>query len=66
MKSREERTQIMMKRLSRKRGLSEDERILFAVSLAETPDERWQKNRQFLKSHGLSTRSALKKYALSS
>ncbi|MEM1157831.1 MAG: hypothetical protein AAF649_09300 [Verrucomicrobiota bacterium] len=66
MKSREERIRLTIKRLEKVKWLSEDERVLHATALAETPDERWERNRQFLKSHGLSTRSALKKYALSS
>jgi hypothetical protein len=40
-------------RLRRLRGFSEDERILFARSLAATPDERWARcvrHRQLLNS----------------
>ena len=44
------------------RGLSEDEKILFARSLAATPDERWRMHENFLRSHGLFTRSARKAY----
>jgi hypothetical protein len=44
------------------RGLSEDEKHLFARTLAATPDERWQMHENFLRSHGLFTRSARKKY----
>ena len=43
-------------------GLSEDEKYLFARSLAATPDERWQLHENFLRSHDLYTRSARKKY----
>ncbi len=43
-------------------GLSEDERILFARSLAASPDERWRLHENFLRSHGLYTRSERKKY----
>ena len=38
--------------------LSEHERILFARSLAATPDERWEMNVSFLRSLGFSTLSA--------
>jgi hypothetical protein len=44
------------------RGLSEDEKYLFARSLAATPDERWQMHENFLRSHDLFTRSARRKY----
>ena len=46
--------------------LSEDERVLYAWSLAATPDERWQRHESFLRSHGLFTHSARKKSGLSS
>jgi len=42
--------------------LSEDEKHLFARSLASTPDERWRLHENFLRSHGLFTRSGRKKY----
>ena len=35
------------------RGMSEEERIQLARSLAATPDERWQIHESFLRSHGL-------------
>jgi hypothetical protein len=35
------------------RGLSEEEKIMIARSLAATPDERWQMHESFLRSHGL-------------
>jgi hypothetical protein len=35
------------------RGLSEEEKIMIARSLAATPDERWQMHENFLRSHGL-------------
>jgi hypothetical protein len=44
------------------RGLSEDEKYLFARSLAATPDERWRLHENFLRSHDLFTRSARRKY----
>lgn len=44
------------------KGLSEEERILFARSLAATPDERWRMHESFLRSHGLFTRSGRKAF----
>ena len=44
------------------KGLSEEERILFARSLAATPDERWRLHESFLRSHGLFTRSGRKAF----
>jgi hypothetical protein len=44
------------------RGLDEHEKILFARSLAATPEERWRMNETFLRSFGLWGRSALKKF----
>ena len=46
--------------------LSEDERVLYAWSLAATPQERWDRHEAFLRSHGLFTRSGRKKFGLSS
>jgi hypothetical protein len=43
-------------------GLSEEEKHLFARSLAATPDERWRMHENFLRSHGLYTRSERKKF----
>lgn len=43
-------------------GLSDDEKHLFARSLAATPDERWEMHQNYLRSHGLFTRSARKKF----
>ncbi len=42
--------------------LSEDEKHLFARSLAASPDERWRLPKNFLRSHYLFTRSSRKKY----
>ena len=47
-------------------GLDEHEKILYARSLAATPDERWQMNETFLRSFGLWGRSALKTFASNS
>ena len=44
------------------RGLAEDEKILFARSLAATPDERWRLHENCLRSLGLFTRSKRKAY----
>jgi hypothetical protein len=44
------------------RGLSAEEKYLFARSLAATPDERWRLHENFLRSHDLYTRSARRKY----
>ncbi len=50
------------RRLRRMRGLDEHEKVLYARSLAATPDERWQLNVTFLRSLGLWGRSSLKKF----
>jgi hypothetical protein len=42
--------------------LDEHEKVLFARSLAASPDERWEMNVRYLKSLGLWGRSALKKF----
>lgn len=55
--------QAMKKRLDRiGKDLSEEEKILFARSLAATPDERWRMHENFLRSLDLYTRSARKRY----
>lgn len=41
------------RRLARFPDLSSDERVLFAMSLSATPDERWRRHEAFLRSHGL-------------
>jgi hypothetical protein len=56
----------VLKKIRRVPGLSEDEKFLFARSLAATPDERWQLHENFLRSHGLFTRSARRKYGFKS
>ena len=50
------------RKLKRMRGLDEHEKVLYARSLAASPDERWQTNVTFLRSLGLWGRSALKKF----
>jgi hypothetical protein len=52
----------VLRRIQGVRGLSEQEKILFARSLASTPDERWRLHENFLRSHGLFTRSARTKF----
>jgi hypothetical protein len=52
----------VLRKLDGVRGLSEDEKYLFARSLAATPDERWRLHETFLRSHGLFTRSERKRY----
>jgi hypothetical protein len=42
--------------------LSEDEKYLFARSLAASQNERWQMHENFLRSHDLFTRSGREKY----
>jgi len=54
------------KKIKRVPGLSEDEKHLFARSLAATPDERWAMHENFLRSHDLFTRSARRKYGFRS
>jgi hypothetical protein len=56
----------MLEKIRNVRGLSEHEKLLFARSLAATPDERWRLHENFLRSHDLYTRSSRKKYGFSS
>jgi hypothetical protein len=58
----EKKTARVLKKIQSVSGLSEHEKFLFARSLAATPDERWQLHENFLRSHGLFTRSARKRY----
>lgn len=44
-------------------GLSADEKVLYARSLAASPEERWAMNEQHLRSLGLWGRSALRKFS---
>ncbi len=50
------------RRIKHVRGLDEHGKILYARSLAATPEERWQMNETYLRSFGLWGRSALKKF----
>jgi len=52
----------LLRKFRNVRGLSEDEKYHFARSLAASPDQRWQLHENFLRSHGLFTRSERKKY----
>jgi len=54
--------QAVKKQLDGVKGLSEHEKILFARSLAATPDERWKMHEDFLRSLNLYTRSSRKAY----
>ena len=55
--------QAMRKRLEQvDHGLGEEEIILFARSLAATPDERWRMHENFLRSLNLYTRAAREAY----
>jgi len=60
----EKKVARVLKKMRDVRGLSADEKYLFARSLAATPDERWQIHQNFLRSLGLSTRSMQKKFGL--
>lgn len=60
------RAAAILKRLANVRRLSEDEKLLFARSLAATPDERWQLHENFLRSHGLYGHSERRKYGFKS
>jgi hypothetical protein len=58
----EKKVARVLRKIRNVRGLSQDEKYLFARSLAATPDERWKLHETFLRSHDLYTRSARKKY----
>lgn len=50
------------KRLEKFQDISEHERILFAMSLSASPDERWERHENFLRSHGLFKHSERKAF----
>jgi len=52
----------MTRQLKNADGLSAHEILLFARSLAATPDERWRMHENFLRSLNLFTRSSRKAY----
>ena len=54
----------MLQKLNGVRGLSIEERHLFARTLAATPDERWAMHQAFLHSLNLHKRSERKKRSL--
>lgn len=54
------------RKLAKLRGLDDHEKVLYARSLAATPDERWRMNETFLRSLDCWGRSALKKFAFNS
>ncbi|MBE7498855.1 MAG: hypothetical protein HS113_00785 [Verrucomicrobiales bacterium] len=63
---KKKRIEQVYQRLQSVRGLSVDEKWLFARSLNATADERWQIHENFLRSHGLYTRSARRAYGFRS
>lgn len=50
----EKKVHQLLKKLKKLPGLSDGERTLYAVSLASTPDERWQRMQRFLQLHSSS------------
>jgi hypothetical protein len=58
----EKKVARVFERIRRVRGLSVEEKYLFARSLAATPDERWRLHENFLRSHGLYTRSERRRF----
>ena len=62
MQSLEQRMRRKLCQLKKVKNLSNDERWLFARSLAATPDERWRLHESFLRSLNLYTRSSRKAY----
>ena len=62
----EKKIDRILRRIRDEPGLSEDEKYLFARSLAASPDERWRMHENFLRSHGLFTRSSRKKFGFKS
>jgi hypothetical protein len=58
----EKKTARVLRKIRHVGSLSEDEKYLFARSLAATPDERWRLHENFLRSHGLFSRSERKKF----
>jgi hypothetical protein len=56
----------ILRKIRNESGLSEDEKHLFARSLAASPDERWRLHESFLRSHGLFTRSSRRKFGFKS
>jgi hypothetical protein len=61
MKTRLKDWPKVYRKLKSLRGMDEHEKVLYARSLAATPDERWQLNTAFLRSLGFWGRSAIKR-----
>jgi hypothetical protein len=59
---RKKRVERMFERIKAVRGLSIEEKWMFARTLSATPSERWQMHENFLRSHDLFSRSSRKKY----
>ena len=64
MKTKPGKFEQILARIQSVRGLDEHERILFARSLAATPNRRWQIHNQTLRSLILSSPSVRKKFGL--
>jgi hypothetical protein len=62
----EKKISRVLRKIRGEPGLSDDERHLFARSLAASPDERWRLHENFLRSHDLFRRSSRKKYGFKS
>jgi hypothetical protein len=60
-KSRLDRVNALAEKLRFLPHLSEDERVLYAWTLAATPEERWQRSQAYLRSVRSSRRCAKKK-----
>jgi hypothetical protein len=58
----EKKVARVLEKIRHVRGLSVEEKYLFARSLAATPDERWRLHQNFLRSHGLYTRSERRRF----
>jgi len=58
----EKKVARVFERIRHVRGLSVEEKYLFARSLAATPDERWRLHQNFLRSHGLFTHSERRRF----
>lgn len=60
--AKKQRVEELAEKLRALPHLSVDERWLVARSLVATPDERWQMHENFLRSHGLFSRSERKRF----
>jgi len=60
----EKKTARVFRKIKGVRGLSLEEKLLYARTLAATPDERWAMHQKFLQSLGLQKRSARNKRGL--